>query len=92
MLDKCGEIFLVSLEYRVYIVSAPESQAGQVWWACGAGLSGICFYESLIVKNLLQGKKKSGTALELERSSAEWWITLESESNRTTKEGLSSLF
>ena len=82
---------LVSLEYRVYIVFTPENQAGQVWWACGAGLSGTCFYESLIVKTLFQGRKKSGTALELERSSAEWWKTLESESNGTTKEGLSSL-
>lgn len=69
MLDRRGEIFLVfivgslvgftlCLHLRVM-----RGRSGGFW---RAGPSGFCLYEHLLVENIFQGKKESGTAVQLE--------------------------
>ena len=63
-----GEVFIVFVVGSLveFALSLHLSQSGLVGWACEAGLSGICFHESLPVKNLFQGRRESGITIELE--------------------------
>lgn len=65
MPNGCGDVFLVFVVGSLVgsTLSLHLSLAGQVGWACEAGPSGICLHESLLVKNLFQGRSESGTTI-----------------------------
>lgn len=69
MPNGCGDVFLVFVAVSLVqsTSSVRLSQAGQVGWACEAGPSGICLHETLLVKNLFQGRRESGTTVQLGR-------------------------
>lgn len=60
-----GDVFLVFVVGSLVVstLSVCLSQAGQVGWAYEAHPLGICLHESLLVKNLFQGRRESGTTI-----------------------------
>lgn len=69
MLDRRGEIFLVFIVGSLVgfmLCLHLRVMLGRSDGFGGAGPSGFCLYEHLPVENIFQGKKESGTAVQLE--------------------------